>query len=92
MEKERESAGLKASLKTLASNVERLENLCVEWNEAEETLRKKWKIIEEFDARRLELETIYTTFIQANLVNTFFFQHLDYLKTFKQVGTELILC
>lgn len=76
MEKEREASGLKASLKTLASNVERLENLCAQWKEVEETLRKKWKIIEEFDARRLELETIYTTFIQANLVIHFSFSIL----------------
>lgn len=66
--KERESAGLKASLNTLISEVERLNKLCAERKEAEESLRKKWKKIEEFDARRSELESIYNALIKANMV------------------------
>lgn len=66
--KEREAAGLRASLNTLTSNVERLKKLCVEWKEAEDSLRKKWKKIEEFDGRRSELEIIYNSLICANMV------------------------
>ncbi|KAF6144691.1 hypothetical protein GIB67_006183 [Kingdonia uniflora] len=65
--KEREAAGLKASLNTLTSEVQRLNKLCAEWKEAEDSLRKKWKKIEEFDARRLELESIYTALLRTNL-------------------------
>lgn len=65
--KEREAAGLKASLNTLTSEVQRLNKLCAEWKEAEESLRKKWKKIEEFDARRSELESIYTALLKANM-------------------------
>ncbi|KAF9624431.1 hypothetical protein IFM89_011439 [Coptis chinensis] len=65
--KEREAAGLKASLNTLTSEVQRLNKLCAEWKEAEESLRKKWKKIEEFDARRSELESIYTALLRANM-------------------------
>ncbi|RZB53951.1 AUGMIN subunit 5 isoform B [Glycine soja] len=57
--KEREVAGLKASLNTLMSEIQRLNKLCAERKEAEDSLKKKWKKIEEFDARRSELETIY---------------------------------
>ncbi|XP_068643649.1 AUGMIN subunit 5-like [Aristolochia californica] len=64
--KEREAAGLRASVNTLTSEVQRLKKLCVEWKEAEESLRKKWKKIEEFDARRTELESIYTALLQFN--------------------------
>ncbi|CAA6660220.1 unnamed protein product [Spirodela intermedia] len=65
--KEREAAGLRASLNTLISEVQRLNKLCKECREAEDTLKKKWKKIEEFDARRSELEAIYTALLQANL-------------------------
>ncbi|OVA16921.1 hypothetical protein BVC80_9049g57 [Macleaya cordata] len=65
--KEREAAGLRASLNTLTSEVQRLNKLCAEWKEAEESLRKKWKKIEEFDARRLELESIFTSLLKANM-------------------------
>lgn len=65
--KEREVAGLKASLNTLTSEVQRLNKLCTEWKEAEDSLKKKWKKIEEFDARRSELESIYTALLQANM-------------------------
>ncbi|KAK3011643.1 hypothetical protein RJ639_011317 [Escallonia herrerae] len=65
--KERESAGLKASLSTLISEVQRLNKLCAERKEAEDSLRKKWKKIEEFDARRSELELIYTALLRANM-------------------------
>ncbi|KAJ4961462.1 hypothetical protein NE237_021372 [Protea cynaroides] len=64
--KEREAAGLRASLNTLTSEVQRLNKLCAEWREAEDSLRKKWKKIEEFDARRSELEAIYTALLRAN--------------------------
>ncbi|XP_028804303.1 AUGMIN subunit 5 [Neltuma alba] len=64
--KEREVAGLKASLNTLMSEVQRLNKLCAERKEAEDSLKKKWKKIEEFDARRSELETIYTALLKAN--------------------------
>ncbi|XP_043716579.1 AUGMIN subunit 5-like [Telopea speciosissima] len=64
--KEREAAGLRASLNTLTSEVQRLNKLCAEWKEAEDSLRKKWKKIEEFDARRSELESIYTVLLRAN--------------------------
>ncbi|KAL1824427.1 hypothetical protein ACET3Z_011205 [Daucus carota] len=65
--KERETAGLRASLNTLISEVQRLNKLCAERKEAEDSLRKKWKKIEEFDARRLELESIYTALLKANM-------------------------
>ncbi|CAK9175796.1 unnamed protein product [Ilex paraguariensis] len=65
--KEREAAGLRASLNTLMSEVHRLNKLCAERKEAEDSLRKKWKKIEEFDARRTELESIYTALLRANM-------------------------
>ncbi|KAK9272663.1 hypothetical protein L1049_003039 [Liquidambar formosana] len=65
--KEREAAGLRASLNTLMSEVQRLNKLCAERKEAEDSLRKKWKKIEEFDARRSELESIYTALLKANM-------------------------
>ncbi|KAK9090817.1 hypothetical protein Sjap_023994 [Stephania japonica] len=65
--KEREAAGLKASLNTLTFEVQRLNKLCAEWKEAEDSLKKKWKKIEEFDARRSEFESIYTALLRANL-------------------------
>ncbi|MFS8031804.1 putative HAUS augmin-like complex subunit 5 [Helianthus anomalus] len=65
--KEREAAGLKASLTTLISEVQRLNMLCEERREAEDSLKKKWKKIEEFDARRLELKSIYSALLKANM-------------------------
>ncbi|XP_059641277.1 AUGMIN subunit 5 [Cornus florida] len=65
--KEREATGLRASLNTLMSEVQRLNKLCAERKEAEDSLRKKWKKIEEFDARRSELESIYTALLRANM-------------------------
>uniref|UniRef100_A0A2P2J4S3 AUGMIN subunit 5 n=1 Tax=Rhizophora mucronata TaxID=61149 RepID=A0A2P2J4S3_RHIMU len=65
--KEREVAGLRASLNTLTSEIQRLNKLCAERKEAEDSLRKKWKKIEEFDARRSELEAIYTSLLKANM-------------------------
>ncbi|XP_057976963.1 AUGMIN subunit 5 [Malania oleifera] len=65
--KEREAAGLKASLNALMSEVQRLNKLCAERREAEDSLKKKWKKIEEFDARRSELESIYTALLKANM-------------------------
>uniref|UniRef100_A0A1J3CT32 AUGMIN subunit 5 n=1 Tax=Noccaea caerulescens TaxID=107243 RepID=A0A1J3CT32_NOCCA len=65
--KEREAAGLRASLNTLISEIQRLNKLCAERKEAEHSLKQKWKKIEEFDARRSELETIYTTLLMANM-------------------------
>ncbi|KAF5961435.1 hypothetical protein HYC85_002644 [Camellia sinensis] len=64
--KEREAAGLRASLNTLMSEVQRLNKLCAERKEAEDSLRKKWKKIEEFDSRRSELESIYNALLKAN--------------------------
>ncbi|KAI3747973.1 hypothetical protein L6452_10750 [Arctium lappa] len=64
--KEREAAGLKASLTTLMTEVQRLDMLCKERKEAEDSLKKKWKKIEEFDARRLELKSIYNALMRAN--------------------------
>ncbi|KAH7289238.1 hypothetical protein KP509_31G065400 [Ceratopteris richardii] len=65
--KERELAGLKASVSTLSNEVHRLQKLCEERRAAEEALRKKWKRIEEFDGRRTDLESIYTELIQLNM-------------------------
>ncbi|GAV60104.1 hypothetical protein CFOL_v3_03635 [Cephalotus follicularis] len=65
--KEREAAGLRASLNTLLSEMQRLNKMCAERKEAEDSLRKKWKKIEEFDSRRSELETIYTALLKANM-------------------------
>ncbi|XAR51619.1 hypothetical protein NMG60_11006296 [Bertholletia excelsa] len=65
--KEREVAGLRASLNTLLSEVERLNKLCAERKEAEDSLKKKWKKIEEFDSRRSELESIYDALLKANM-------------------------
>lgn len=64
--KEREVSGLKASLNTLMSEIQRLNKLCAERKEAEDSLKKKWKKIEEFDGRRSELESIYTALLKAN--------------------------
>ena len=61
--------GLKASLSTLTSEVQRLYKLCAKWKEAEDSLKKKWKKIEEFDARRSELECIYSALQRANMVS-----------------------
>lgn len=71
--KEREVAGLRASLNTLVSEIQRLNKLCAERKEAEDSLRKKWKKIEEFDSRRSELETIYSSLLRANMVRYFNF-------------------
>ncbi|XP_004304198.1 PREDICTED: uncharacterized protein LOC101310241 [Fragaria vesca subsp. vesca] len=65
--KEREVAGLRASLNTLMSEIQRLNKLCAERKEAEDSLKKKWKKIEEFDSRRSELETIYTALLKVNM-------------------------
>ncbi|CAN6702330.1 unnamed protein product [Malus baccata var. baccata] len=65
--KEREVAGLRASLNTLMSEIQRLNKLCAERKEAEDSLKKKWKKIEEFDYRRSELEIIYTTLLKVNM-------------------------
>ncbi|KAI8011236.1 AUGMIN subunit 5 [Camellia lanceoleosa] len=62
--KEREVAGLRASLNTLMSKVQRLNKLCAERKEAEDSLRKKWKKIEEFDGRKSELESIYNALLK----------------------------
>ncbi|XP_052195483.1 AUGMIN subunit 5 [Diospyros lotus] len=70
--KEREAAGLRASLNTLMSEVQRLNKLCAERKEAEDSLRKKWRKIEEFDARRSELELIYNALLKANMDATTF--------------------
>lgn len=70
--KEREVAGLRASLNTLISEIQRLNKLCAERKEAEDSLRKKWKKIEEFDARRSELETVCTSLLKANMVRCSF--------------------
>ncbi|XP_024545326.1 AUGMIN subunit 5 [Selaginella moellendorffii] len=65
--KERQLAGVKASVATLMSEVQRLKKLCEERKQAEDSLRQKWKRIEEFDARRRELESVYTALIRANM-------------------------
>lgn len=65
---EREAAGLKASLTTLTCEAQRLNMLYLERKEVEDSLNKKLKKIEEFDARRLELKTIYDALIKANTV------------------------
>ncbi|KAM0012042.1 putative HAUS augmin-like complex subunit 5 [Helianthus debilis subsp. tardiflorus] len=62
---EREAAGLKASLSTLTCEVQRLNMLRLERKEVEDSLNKKWKKIEEFDARRLELKSLYDALIKA---------------------------
>ncbi|KAM0880052.1 hypothetical protein ACQ4PT_033838 [Festuca glaucescens] len=72
--KEREVAGLKASLNTLTSEVQCLYKLCAEWKEAEDSLKKKWKKIEEFDARRSELECIYSALLRANMEASAFWE------------------
>lgn len=65
---ERETAGLKASLTTLTCEIQRLNMMCEERKEAEDSLNKKRKKIEEFDARRLEFKSIYDALIKANTV------------------------
>lgn len=69
MAKEREAAGLRASVSKLMAEVQRLKKLCEEGKEAEESLRKKWKKIDEFDSRRSELESIYSALLQVNAVS-----------------------
>ncbi|XP_006363257.1 AUGMIN subunit 5 [Solanum tuberosum] len=73
--KEREAAGLKASVNTLMSEIQRLNKLCAERKEAEDSLRKKWKKIEEFDARRSELESIYSALLKASMDAAAFWSH-----------------
>ncbi|CAN6702327.1 unnamed protein product [Malus baccata var. baccata] len=65
--KEREVAGLRASLNTLMSEIQRLNKLCAERKEAEDSLKQKWKKIEEFRYRRSELEIIYTSLLKVNM-------------------------
>ncbi|KAM2143763.1 hypothetical protein ACFX1R_047522 [Malus domestica] len=65
--KEREVAGLRASLNTLMSEIQRLNKLCAERKEAEDSLKKKWKKIEEFGYRRSELEIMYTSLLKVNM-------------------------
>ncbi|XP_024396569.1 AUGMIN subunit 5 isoform X2 [Physcomitrium patens] len=64
--RERELAGMRASVNTINSEVQRLQKMCEERRDAEESLQEKWKKIEEFDARRVELESIYTSLLRAN--------------------------
>ncbi len=59
---------MRASVNTLTLEVQRLQKKCQERREAEEALCEKWKRIEEFDARRMELESIYTALLRANMV------------------------
>lgn len=59
---------MRASVNTINSEVQRLQKMCEERRDAEESLQEKWKRIEEFDARRLELESIYTALLRANMV------------------------
>ena len=66
--KERDLAGMRASVNTINSEVQRLQKMCEERRDAEESLQEKWKKIEEFDARRVELESIYTALLRANMV------------------------
>lgn len=63
---------MRASVHTITSEVQRLQKMCEERREAEESLQEKWKKIEEFDARRLELEAIYTALLRANMVLAYF--------------------
>ncbi|KAG0559122.1 hypothetical protein KC19_10G080700 [Ceratodon purpureus] len=65
--KERELAGMRASVNTINSEVQRLQKMCEERRDAEESLQEKWKKIEEFDARRVELESIYSALLRANM-------------------------
>ncbi|CAM6086709.1 unnamed protein product [Calypogeia fissa] len=65
--KERELGGLRASVDKLQSEVQRLTMMCEERRQAKEDLRQKWRKIEEFNARRMELESIYTALIHANM-------------------------
>lgn len=67
---EREAAGLKASLTTLTSEVQRLNMLLEERKEAEDSLKKKRKKIEEFDARRLELKSVYDALLRTITVRS----------------------
>ncbi|KAI7993019.1 AUGMIN subunit 5 [Camellia lanceoleosa] len=62
--KEKEVAGLRASLNTLMSEIQCLNKLCTERKEAKDSLRKKGKKIEEFDGRRSELESIYNALLK----------------------------
>jgi hypothetical protein len=66
--KDRELAGTRASVNTLTLEVQRLNKMCEERRKAEEALRQKWKRIEEFDSRRMELEAVYTALLRANMV------------------------
>ena len=50
------------------SEIQRLNKLCAERKEAKDSLKKKWKKIEEFDARRSEFKTICMKLLKANRV------------------------
>nr|POE83208.1 augmin subunit 5 [Quercus suber] len=65
--KERGAAGLRARLNILMAEIQCLNKLCAERKEAEDSLKKNWKKIKEFDACRSELETIYTALLKANM-------------------------
>lgn len=69
------------------SEIQRLNKLCAERKEAEDSLKKKWKKIEEFDARRSELESIYTALLKANTVRFHYFIIFLYLSNVTVVFT-----
>jgi hypothetical protein len=50
----RELVGTRASVNINNSKLQRLEKMCEERRGADESLLEKWKMIEEFDARRIE--------------------------------------
>ncbi|KAI0498632.1 hypothetical protein KFK09_019522 [Dendrobium nobile] len=49
--KERDVAGLRVIINSLTSEVQHLNKTCAEWKEADDSLRRKWKKIKEFDCR-----------------------------------------
>lgn len=90
--KERELAGVRASLNTLLSEVQRLHKLCEERRKAEEALRQKWKRIEEFDSRRLGLEAIYTALLRANMAAAAAWEHHSRASREQSASTIIPIC
>ncbi|KAG0627515.1 hypothetical protein M758_2G207400 [Ceratodon purpureus] len=90
--KERELAGVRASVNTLTSEVQRLHKLCEERRKAEEALRQKWKRIEEFDSRRMGLESIYTALLRANMAAAAAWEHHSRASREQSASTIIPIC
>ncbi|GKA40039.1 augmin subunit 5-like protein [Tanacetum coccineum] len=90
--KEREAVALKASSTTFMLEVQHLNMLCEERKEAEDSLKKKWKKIEEFDAQRLVLKSIYSSLLRANMDVAAFWSQQQVAATEYASSTTILAC